>query len=145
MSVNYSIYCAPKLLPAKVYQHVDVEMLESVDLCEALVSDEYQIHYCRSIPRLIGIEDSGEGSAFSTVGSRGLAFHQIGVAVACIGTEILRRQQEHIKNGDSFAAFLDDDFSYDSIHHLNQMMEMLQTMQRLIVRYPEHEFELVWF
>lgn len=145
MSVNYSIYCASKSLPAKVFQRIGVEMLESVDLCEELVSDEYQIHYGRSIPRLIGIEDTGDGSAFSTEGSRGLAFHQIGVAVVGLGAEILRRQQEHIKNGDVFAAHLDDDFSYDSIHHLNSMMEMLQTMQRLIVRYPEHEFELVWY
>ena len=35
--------------------------------------------------------------------------------------------------------------TFYSIHHLNSMMEMLQTMQRLIVRYPEHDFELVWF
>ena len=145
MSVNYSIFCASNALPAKVYRYPSIEMLESVGLCDELASDEYRIHYGRSIPRLICVEDSGEGSAFSTVDSRGLAFHQIGVAVVCLGAEILRRQQEHIKNGDNFAAHLEDDFSYDSIPHLNAMMEMLQTLQRLIVRYPDHEFELVWF
>ena len=147
MSVNYSIFCAKKHSDnfPQLWGSISAEMLESVSLSTEHVSDEYQIHYGRSIPRLLCIEESGDGSAFSTVESRALAFHQIGAAVNSLGSEILRRQQEHIKNGDYFAAFIDDNFSYDSIHHLNSMVEMLQTMQRVIVRYPDHDFELVWF